>query len=184
MFRCLVLLKDGGLYADVDIVLNTDLDKFFTPFLAFAVPRDGLGDYAPNGTVCLWNGIIASAPGHPFLVKAVERLLTHVTNRFDYYDIERSFCHRQGGSTELWKARVLPSLYLTGPCLLGMAVNEGMERTNPLHTHTYGLQDLRHLDSDTRRRIGDVLFLAVSLYGVFFNTFGLLLFTFPSRFRY
>jgi hypothetical protein len=127
LFRYLVLLKDGGVYADVDVLLDSALDSFITPNLSFFAPRDIVGEYADE-PFCLWNGLLGSAPGHPFLVKTVERLINLISRRADLYDMEQDVCIRQGRSMEIWKVRAEPLLLLSGPCALGMAVNDVLER--------------------------------------------------------
>jgi mannosyltransferase OCH1-like enzyme len=56
-FRYLVLLKTGGVYADIDVMLDTNLDSFVTPSMSFFAPRDIVGEYAGQ-PFCLWNGFI------------------------------------------------------------------------------------------------------------------------------
>lgn len=132
-----MLLKDGGIYADVDILLDTKLDSFITPSMSFFVPRDIVGDYAGEN-FCLWNGMMGAAPGHPFMVQAAEALLNNVLNRVDYYDMEREMCRALGTSGEVWKMRALTILSLSGPCLLGSAVNKALGRHNNLSKYDPG----------------------------------------------
>lgn len=122
-FRYLVLMKDGGIYADVDVMLDTTLDSFVTPTMGFFVPRDAVGAQV-GGNFCLWNGLIGSAPAHPFMIRAVERMMTLVLNRADLYDMEREICQNDKHMGETWKTRIEPNLLLSGPCALGVAVNE------------------------------------------------------------
>ena len=67
-FRYLVLMKDGGIYADVDVMMDTTLDSFVTPTMGFFVPRDAVGAQIGEN-FCLWNGLIGSAPAHPFMIR-------------------------------------------------------------------------------------------------------------------
>jgi mannosyltransferase OCH1-like enzyme len=62
-FRYCILFIHGGVYADIDILCTCDLDSAIDSDVSFLVPID----LAPgkNGNSCLWNGFIASAPGHP-----------------------------------------------------------------------------------------------------------------------
>jgi mannosyltransferase OCH1-like enzyme len=129
LFRYLVLLKDGGIYADIDILLEANLDTFVTPNLSFFAPRDSVVEYADEA-FCLWNGIIGSEPGHPFLVRAVERLVNLIIHRADFYDLERDLCRRNGNTMENWKVRAEPHLFLSGPCALGISMNEVLNRTS------------------------------------------------------
>jgi len=124
-FRYLVLMKDGGIYADVDVILDTNLDSFVTPTMGFFVPRDSVGAQIDEN-FCLWNGLIGSAPAHPFMIRAVERMMNLVLNRADLYDMEREICQNSNFSGETWKTRIEPNLLLSGPCALGVAVNEAI----------------------------------------------------------
>ena len=45
-FRYLVLFQEGGIYVDVDVMLNTNLDTFLTPDLGFFAPLDAVGSFA------------------------------------------------------------------------------------------------------------------------------------------
>lgn len=132
-----MLLKDGGVYADADILLDTNLDAFITPSMAFFGPRDIVGDYAGEN-FCLWNGMMGAAPGHPFMAQAAEALLTNILNRVDYYDMEREMCRVSGTTGEVWKMRALTILSLSGPCLLGSAVNKALGRRNYLSKYLPG----------------------------------------------
>ena len=89
----LILLKEGGIYADVDVKLDVNLDNFVTPNLGFFVPRDLVAGHG-NGNYCLWNGLVGAAPGHPILASAVERILNLVLDRADFFDMERDVCYK------------------------------------------------------------------------------------------
>ena len=167
----LVLLKEGGIYADIDVKLNANLETFITPNLGFFVPRDLVGGYA-NHNFCLWNGLIGAAPGHPFLLAAVERMLTLVLNRGDYHDMEREACRRRKtvgapSTTEIWKLRTLDLLLLTGPCALGVSVHSALQESNLVTNFPFGW--LRRNSSSTNSKsdledLGDVLLLEVSWF--------------------
>ena len=163
-FRLVVLLREGGVYADIDVQLDTDLDSFLDANISFFVPRDCPLDRWPNSNYCLWNGFMGSVPGHPILVQAVEDLMNNVLNRFDYYDVEGSLVRRDM-STEIWKLRSIPILLLTGPCALGISVNKAAQISNLLrgfqlgwlpemegvlflHTDRYDIGELRFTDLD------------------------------------
>jgi hypothetical protein len=165
-FRYLVLFQEGGIYADVDVMLNTNLDTFLTPDLAFFVPLDAVGSFADN-KFCLWNGLIGSAPAHPALANVIEWMVNLVSSRADMYDMERTVCKFSGvDKIENWKIRVEPGLMLSGPCALGLAVNNAVGN-EPLFKFTPGLMakegynrlNVQGLDSDT---IGNVMILSVS----------------------
>ena len=124
-FRYLVLMRDGGIYADVDVMLDATLNSFVTPTMGFFVPLDAVGQQVDEN-FCLWNGLIGSAPGHPFLIRAVERMMNLVLNRADLYDMEGEICRNEHYEGEIWKTRIEPNLLLSGPCALGVAVNEAL----------------------------------------------------------
>ena len=126
-FRYLVLLVHGGIYADIDVLLDSTLDSFVTPELSFFAPIDAVGEELDE-KFCLWNGFMGASPGHPFLVRTVERSLNLIEHRADILDIEHEMCLINGPDFENWKTRFLPSLMLTGPCALGASVNEALER--------------------------------------------------------
>lgn len=121
-FRLLVLFVHGGVYADIDVHLDSNLDHFIPNDLSFFVPRDVPLDYWPNSNYCLWNGLLGSSPGNPIVAKAIEDVLNTISNRVDYYDLERNLCSLDP-KIEIWKLRTIPILLLTGPCRLGMSVN-------------------------------------------------------------
>jgi hypothetical protein len=127
LFRYLVLLREGGIYADVDVMLETDLDSFILAGMSFFAPRDVPCEYAGEA-FCLWNGIVGSTPGHPILVRAVERLVNLIQDRADTYDMENQVCLHEGSTFPVWKIRAQPLLFLSGPCGLGLAMNEALGR--------------------------------------------------------
>jgi mannosyltransferase OCH1-like enzyme len=86
LFRLCVLLKEGGIYADIDVQLDVNLDSFLTNNLSFLVPRDVAIDHWPRANYCLWNGLLGAAPGHPIIARAVEDLLNRILNRQDYME--------------------------------------------------------------------------------------------------
>jgi hypothetical protein len=166
-FRYLVLFQEGGIYVDVDVMLNTNLDTFLTPDLAFVAPLDAVGSFADE-QFCLWNGILGSAPAHPILAKVIEWMVNLVSNRADMYDMERTVCQLSGvDHIENWKVRTEPLLMLSGPCALGLALNNAVGN-EPLAKFTPGLltrdgynrKKLNGLDSDA---IGNVMILSVCL---------------------
>jgi len=164
-FRYLVLFKDGGVYVDVDVMLNTNLDTFITPDLAFFSPLDAVGTFADE-QYCLWNGLLGSAPAHPALANVIEWMVNLVSNRGDMYDMEQTVCSFSGvDKLENWKIRAEPGLMLSGPCALGLAVNNALGN-EPLSKFTSGL--LTHKGYNTRKRedlnsdaIGNIMILAV-----------------------
>lgn len=123
LFRYMILMREGGVYADVDVLLDASLDTFVTPTMSFFAPRDAVAEYA-DGQYCLWNGLIGAAPGHQIIVRAVERLVNLILNRADILDLEKDVAQKAGIETETWKIRAVQELLLSGPCALGIATNE------------------------------------------------------------
>jgi hypothetical protein len=128
LFRYLVLMKEGGVYSDVDVLLETNLDRFLRPGLSFFVPRDVVCEFADEA-YCLWNGLIGAVPGHPIIVRAVERLINHILERADVHDMERALCQKKR-NLEVWKVHGQPLLLLSGPCALGVAMNEALGQSS------------------------------------------------------
>lgn len=160
LFRYLVLMKEGGVYADVDILLDASLDEFVTPSLSFFAPRDVVCEYAGE-PFCLWNGVIGSAPGHPFMTRAVERLVNLILERADLYDMERDVCRRVGREIENWKVRAEPLLLASGPCALGVAVNDAIGRDS-LARLDIGWIPSDAIQDDSGQDHGDALIMVVS----------------------
>eukprot|EP00804_Cyclotella_cryptica_P010542 CCRYP_016320-RA/>CCRYP_016320-RA protein AED:0.34 eAED:0.34 QI:105/1/1/1/1/1/2/310/906 len=165
-FRYLVLYKDGGIYVDVDVMLNTNLDSFITPDIAFFAPIDAVGSYADEH-FCIWNGFLGSAPASPILTNVIEWMVNMVSIRGDMYDMERAVCHFSGDPDRIenWKIRAEPSLMLSGPCALGLAVNNALGN-EPLAKFGTGLItrsgfNQRNDEAVNKDLIGDVLILVV-----------------------
>jgi hypothetical protein len=101
-------------------------------FHPFALPPQKPGKRAGH-QLCLWNGLLASAPAHPFLAKAIETIVNHVRNRFTSVDNDETFCeyHPNQTDTENLELSVLhhhDTLFTAGPCLLGSTVNRVLGR--------------------------------------------------------
>jgi hypothetical protein len=131
LFRYCVLLIHGGIYADVDIMLQSNLDLTVPPDVGFMVPFDQPGVRSGH-RMCLWNGLMAAAPGHPFLAKVIERVVNTVRNRYTAVDMDRLFCP----NPELSVLHAYDMLFTAGPCILGAMVNEALGRDG--QTHYYG----------------------------------------------
>ena len=162
LFRYLVLLKDGGIYADVDIMLDGNLDNFVTESLSFFAARDVVCEYADE-SFCLWNGLMGSEPGHPFMIRAVERVVNLILDRADMYDMERDACRKVGPAVETWKVRSEPLLLSSGPCSLGIAVNDALGR-GLLSKFDIGWLSMDGFvfEDQEPRDYGDVLIMVVS----------------------
>uniref|UniRef100_A0A7S3Q711 Uncharacterized protein n=1 Tax=Chaetoceros debilis TaxID=122233 RepID=A0A7S3Q711_9STRA len=175
LFRYMVLLKEGGVYADIDVMLEASigLDAFISPSMTLFAPRDAVGEYA-NGQYCLWNGLLGVAPGHPIMLRAVERLVNLILRRADLLDIERdalkvssSTLETRGvkpstsasSTTEIWKVRAVQELVLSGPCALGIALNEAIGK-DPVATVEVGWLDSQNASNTGRKDdLGDIMIL-------------------------
>jgi mannosyltransferase OCH1-like enzyme len=105
LWRYCILYKYGGVYADIDTLCLSGIDKFLTEDIEFMVPID-LNTNPVEGQHNLFNTFIASVPGNPILLNAIERIATNVENK-----------------------RIPPSrLDFCGPGLLGRAVNQVLGR--------------------------------------------------------
>ena len=73
---------------------------------------------AENRRFCVWNGWIASAPGHPFLAKAIETVVNQVRNRFTSVDVDARFCETGpiAGKQEMSILHSFDMLFTAGPC--------------------------------------------------------------------
>jgi hypothetical protein len=78
--------------------------------------------------MCVWNGFIAAAPGHPFLAKAIETVVNQVRNRFTSVDFDQKFCP----NPETTLIHRFAPLFTAGPCRLGASINQVLQRD--LHT--------------------------------------------------
>lgn len=123
LFRYCVLLIHGGVYADMDIMLEANLDLAVANDVGFMVPQDEPGTPI-NHRMCLWNGFIAAAPGHPFLAKVIETVVNNVRNRFTSVDVDHLFCP----DPELSVLHAFDTLFTAGPCILGAMVNKVLGR--------------------------------------------------------
>jgi hypothetical protein len=157
LFRYMILMREGGVYADVDVLLDASLDTFVTPTMSFFAPRDAVAEYA-DGQYCLWNGLIGAAPGHQIIVRAVERLVNLILNRADILDLEKDVAQKAGIETETWKIRAVQELLLSGPCALGIATNEVLGK-DPVARF-----DVGWVNSTTD--IGDSMILMVSYFSL------------------
>ena len=144
LFRYCVLLIYGGIYADVDIQLQSALDLSIPDDVGFMVPMDEPGKPVQK-QMCVWNGLIASAPSHPFLVKAIETIVNQVRNRYTSVDIDATFCP----NPELSLLHAYDTLFTAGPCMLGASINRVLGR-NPQTSHVPG--ELHNLWDGTQRQ--------------------------------
>jgi hypothetical protein len=126
LFRYCILLLYGGIYADIDITMTRKLDDVIDHDTGFLIPLDKQPFSNENKTLCLWNGFMAVSPGHPFMAKVVENVVNAVRNRYTYVDYAKMVsCPFQSSESEM-KQWVF--LFATGPCMLGLTVNQVLGR--------------------------------------------------------
>jgi hypothetical protein len=106
-------------------MLESSLDLSVPVDVGFMVPTDEPG-IPVNKRMCLWNGFIAAAPAHPYLIKAIETVVNQVRNRFTSVDNDATFCP----NPELSILHAFDTLFTAGPCLLGSSINRVLGR-NP-----------------------------------------------------
>lgn len=119
LFRYCVLIIHGGLYADTDMLLESNLDEAVPGDVGFLVPLDEPGLESDQRS-CLWNGFMAAAPGHPVLARVIEMAVKQIRNRATSVDLEIDLCQ----SPDHWVVHTWSTIFLTGPCLLGSAMNQ------------------------------------------------------------
>jgi len=118
LFRYCVLLIRGGVYADIDVLIETNLDDAIAGDVGFMTPIDEPGVDVGHRS-CLWNGFIASAPGHPFLVRTIEIVVNNIRNRFTSVDYDDMLCP----NPILSVSHTVDTLFTCGPCILGAGIN-------------------------------------------------------------
>jgi hypothetical protein len=123
LFRYCVLLIRGGLYADMDIMLEGNLDLILTDDLGFMTAQDEPGMQAGHRS-CLWNGLMASTPGHPFLIRTIENVVNNIRNRFTSVDYDDMLCP----NPVLSVSHTTDMLFTCGPCILGASINDILKR--------------------------------------------------------
>ncbi|GAX23827.1 hypothetical protein FisN_20Hh029 [Fistulifera solaris] len=119
LFRYCVLLIMGGVYADVDVLLECNLDELIPPSVGFMAPQDTPGTESGQ-RYCLWNGFLAAAPAHPFLAQAIQNVVNHVRNRYTSIDYDDMLCPNPDFSV----SHTWDTLLTSGPCILGASVND------------------------------------------------------------
>lgn len=123
LFRYCVLLIQGGVYADMDVLLESNLEEAIAPDVGFMTPMDEPGIKVDH-QACLWNGFMAVAPAHPFVAKTIELVVNNIRNRFTSVDYDDMLCPDPIlSASHLWDI-----LFTTGPCILGTATNVVLQR--------------------------------------------------------
>mmetsp|Transcript_9427 Transcript_9427/g.20914 ORF Transcript_9427/g.20914 Transcript_9427/m.20914 type:complete len:328 (-) Transcript_9427:56-1039(-) len=145
LFRYCALLIQGGIYADTDILLESNLNLAVTPDIGFMVPIDDPGSRSSH-QMCLWNGLLAVAPGHPYLAKVIELVVNNIRNRFTVIDYDNMMCP----DPELSISHAWDTLFPGGPCILGAAVNSVLG--NPMYAH-FKVGDYAHGATDVANEI-------------------------------
>ena len=123
LFRYCVLLIRGGVYADMDVLLTTQLDSLLEGNVGFMVPMDEPGIKVGHRS-CLWNGLLAVAPGHPFLARTIEMVVNNIRNRYTSVDYDDMLCP----NPVLSVSHTVDTLFTCGPCILGAAMNQVLHR--------------------------------------------------------
>lgn len=121
--RYCCLLVYGGVYADVDTMTGPSLDAAVPPDAGFMVGLDEPGKKLDK-RMCLWNGFIAAAPGHPFLARAIESVVNNIHQRFTSVDVARMHCPLP----EMSIITSFAPLFVAGPCMLGSTINSLLGR--------------------------------------------------------
>lgn len=119
LFRYCVLLINGGVYADMDVLLEANLDSAIPQDMGFMTPIDGPGTEVGHRH-CLWNGLLAVAPGHPILARVIELVVNNIRNRFTGVDYDDMLCP----NPVLSVSHMVNFLFTAGPCILGAALND------------------------------------------------------------
>jgi len=70
LWRYLIIYKYGGLYADIDCICLTPLEKWIKPEAAFVT------QLGTNKDICQW--LIVSEPNNPILLKAAQKTLQNL----------------------------------------------------------------------------------------------------------
>jgi len=123
LFRYCVLLIRGGVYADMDILLESNLDEAIDGSIGFMVPQDSPGETIGHRS-CLWNGLMSVSPGHPFLAQTIQNVVNNVRNRFTSVDYDDMLCP----NPVLSVSHTVDTLFTCGPCILGASMNDVLQR--------------------------------------------------------
>jgi hypothetical protein len=120
----------------MDILLESNLDEVIDGSIGFMTAQDSPGETIGHRS-CLWNGLMAAAPGHPFLAQTIQQVVNNVRNRFTSVDYDDMLCP----NPVLSVSHTVDTLFTCGPCILGASINDVLK----LHRQTgfdYGEIDL------------------------------------------
>jgi mannosyltransferase OCH1-like enzyme len=123
LFRYCVLLIRGGVYADMDILLESNLEQAVDGSIGFMTAQDSPGETIGHRS-CLWNGLMAAAPGHVFLAQTIQNVVNNVRNRFTSVDYDDMLCP----NPVLSVSHTVDTLFTCGPCILGASLNDVLKR--------------------------------------------------------
>jgi len=157
LFRYCVLLIQGGVYADMDVLLESNLDAVVSGDVGFMVPMDSPGTKIGRRS-CLWNGLMAVAPGHPFLAKTIEFVVNNIRNRFTSVDYDDMLCPRPIFQI----SHSVDTLFTCGPCILGGGINAalGKHMQEPFEPGDIDIWSIERLEQSGGAGDGDVAALA------------------------
>jgi len=157
LFRYCVLLIQGGVYADMDVLLESNLDAVVSGDVGFMVPMDSPGTKIGRRS-CLWNGLMAVAPGHPFLAKTIELVVNNIRNRFTSVDYDDMLCPRPIFQI----SHSVDTLFTCGPCILGGGINAalGKHMQEPFEPGDIDIWSIERLEQSGGAGDGDVAALA------------------------
>ena len=154
LFRYCVLLIHGGLYADTDILLESHLDALIPADASFVTALDAPGEELGHRS-CLWNGFLAAAPGHPFLARTIELVVNNIRNRFTSIDYDDMLCP----NPVLSISHKVDVLFTSGPCVLGAAINDVLQRHRQTGFEAGDWKDLHRSYRSDRMNVGRVIVL-------------------------
>ncbi|GKY99504.1 hypothetical protein MPSEU_000904600 [Mayamaea pseudoterrestris] len=137
LFRYCVVFIFGGLFADIDLLLESAVELAIEPDVGFMAAMDE----PTKVNSCLSKSFFAAAPGHPFLARAIETLVNQVRNRFSLVDMDNAYCPNPG----LFAIRYDKASFVTGSCMLGTSVNRVVGRP-PMFPFNAG--ELNHSQSN------------------------------------
>ena len=123
LFRYCVLLIHGGVYADMDVLLESNLDNSIPPDVGFLTPIDEPGIKVSH-RMCLWNGLLAVAPGHPIIARVIELVVNNIRNRFTSVDYDNMLFP----SPVLSVSHSVDMVFIACSCILGSALNDVLRR--------------------------------------------------------
>ncbi|EJK61297.1 hypothetical protein THAOC_18245, partial [Thalassiosira oceanica] len=107
----------------MDVLLETNLDDAVSGDVGFMTPIDEPGSEVGRRS-CLWNGLIASAPGHPYLARTVQIVVNNIRNRYTGVDYDDMMCP----DPVLSVSHTVDTLFTCGPCILGAGINDLLGR--------------------------------------------------------